>query len=149
VAVIAKNVKEQLAQERPFPMLKLPIPVRNLKGSPRLEGAPGTLTHKLSVTHRKQDGTEDVKLDHSDSQTVPQGLINGPLGISGVSFGLTIPGPEKSYMAARIDAICYLPHGPTDQDAKAAMQRAAALVQEQLELDAREAKEFFDSWRRQ
>ena len=94
--------------------------------------APGLRAHSCPHFHPK------------NLSKTPQ--IAGKTGISGVAYGLTIPGPPNSYMSARVDVSCFLPHGPTTDDAVETFGKAAAIVQKQLETHAAEIVEFFKNY---
>ena len=125
--------------------MKLPpssFPIPRLKGVPRL--GQGQATSKTIVTHRDRGGEETTKFEHQGSNAFP---AEGP-ALAGVGFGLTLPGPEKTYLMARVDAFVYLPCEATEAGIKSAMAKASEIVQEQLAAEAKEAQLFFDSYRR-
>lgn len=123
--------------------LRAPSPTLALKRP----GGPGSVKAKQavnvletrSVMKREKDGDETVTWEKSSAQQVASvETASGFSGISGVSLGLTIPGPRGSYKVARIDVSCYLPHGPSDAEAKAAIERASNICSERLGDDADE-----------
>lgn len=128
-------------------MIRPPTPIPGLKTIKT--AGPGSLISMRSIEHRDRDGTKTTI--HAPPATVtkiPQGELQGPLGISGLGFGLTIPGPEKTYTTVRIDCYVYLPHEASDDAARAALKRASALVQERIEIESQEANEFFAQYRK-
>jgi hypothetical protein len=109
----------------------------------------GQVNSSTSISHRARDGSENQVHEHQSVKAASAEEIEGPAGMSGVGLGLTLPGPQGTYLMARIDAFCYFPHANNDDAAKGAMKRASDLVQEQLQAEAAEANEFFKSYRRQ
>jgi hypothetical protein len=64
----------------------------------------------------------------------------------GAGLGLTLPGPAKSYLSARVDAFCYLPSAPDAASLHAAKLRAKEFVNEAIKEDVEEAQKFFADW---
>lgn len=127
--------------------MKLPTrtPVRLSKASPSNRHVPakGHVHATGNVTHKSQEGVETVL--HETTSATPVAVENPEFtATAGVSMGLTIPGPPRSYMSARVDAACYLPCLPNAGGVQAAMQQAGELVQARLERDAQEIVKFFN-----
>ena len=109
-------------------------------------GGSGQATVTLKKIYTDRWTKEETELEkHVTTQKLKVPTIQGPAGISGVSYGLTIPGPKNSYMTARIDVAVYLPHGEGADAARRAVEKAAELVQEKLERHAADVTAFFDS----
>lgn len=121
----------------PSPIIAAKRPAR--AGSVRATASPGRVLETRTVVKKEKDGTETPVWEKSASQEVPTPAVNGIGGISGVALGLTIPGPSGSYRMARVDVSCYLPHGPSDAEAKAAIARASEICSERLGAEAEEA----------
>lgn len=119
---------------------------------PKLVGAgkagPGLALSKITggmiasrqIVKREKDKTESVVDEQADTRPINGNI--GEDGLVGMSLGITLPGPKNSYMAARIDVICYLPtHTKTDEQVKRTFKRVEDLVQEELEKQVDEAKQ--------
>ncbi len=118
-------------------MKPTPNPIRRFKAAPRASS--GQVNGTVDIV-QTSDGEADAL--HSQEESTPVHGEPGPAMI-GLSMGVTIPGPPKSYMSARIDAHCYLPCGTSDADIDAAYARAADKIQERLEQDSQTVNEFF------
>jgi hypothetical protein len=105
-------------------------------------GHVGQVGSSRSVVHKAKDGTETVLLD---KQTPTEDFEAFGPAVAGVGLGLTIPGPDRSYKAARVDAFVYLPCEATPKGVREAMARASELVQERIALEAAEIQEYFNS----
>lgn len=119
------------------------LPKNALRANVSKVRMPGNLVAtRAKINNRTKPPT--VMMSGEKTQPVATPDLTGiATGVSGVSMGLTIPGPQGSYMAARIDVACYLPHGPSDAEAQAAIARSVELVQRQLEEDAKAITAFF------
>lgn len=106
---------------------------------------PGAVVAQSGVT-RRDGGKETVVISRPPKIQAIETSVTGASGVSGIAMGLTIPGPEKSYMTARIDVFCSLPHGPSDEESKSAIDRASNIVQERLEVESKEIAEFFSQY---
>ena len=115
---------------------------------PRLATLPtlksGQVTAKTSIVLKTRGGDEEPKHEHSFENVFP---ASGP-ALAGICFGLTLPGPDKSYLMARIDGICYLPCEASEAGVRGAMAKSSELVQEQLEKEVKEVRAFFAEYRR-
>lgn len=126
-------------------MFRLPPNPARLKDAVKAKSGEATAKHSIVL---KRKGEETVLREASASQPRMFAGTGEETAIAGVGFGLTIPGPEKSYMTARIDAFCYLPCKPTDEGVKAAMDRASDHVQKQIEAESISVQEFFAEMKR-
>jgi hypothetical protein len=81
--------------------------------------------------------------ENQHSKSLPSAEPNNAL--AGVSTGLTIPGPRDSFQSARIDVSVYLNHDGSTEGAREALKHCSQLVQEQLEAEAKEIREYFHS----
>lgn len=70
----------------------------------------------------------------------------GPYGTSGVSTGLTLPGPPRSYVVGRIEVSVHLPHGPSAEESKKALAVAVHLAQARLAKEAKLLAEYLDTY---
>lgn len=126
--------------------LKLPrqaLTTKIVSGAGSVQRQAGTVTGSTRIVQKK--GTEKVMLEKQTSEPVAPEELGQHVGVSGVSMELTIPGPERSYMSAKIGAACYLPHAPNLEDARRIMDLADSLVQDVLAEHSAAVKEFFDS----
>lgn len=100
----------------------------------------GSLSVDTTAANRKTHETREIT---SKAEVLKDSYSGYANGVSGVSQGLTIPGPPNSYWSARVEVSCFLPHGPTDEDAKVAIERASNIVQGALSDEALEIQDFW------
>lgn len=117
------------------------IPKRNGIPLPPLQTAGVTATQ--TYERRERDGTKTVLKEKFADDRLEPAKEEQAARVS-IALGATLPGPELSFMSARVDVSCSLPCGTSDAAIKAAFERASTLVQERLELEGAEVQEEFD-----
>ncbi len=110
--------------------MKLKLPKVTPKGSALIQS-------EIIAKNGKEEETIKV---NSRNSVFPHDT--GPASV-GVSLGLTIPGPPRSYMAARVDISVVLPCGVTKEELVAAKARASALVNQFIAEEAKDIRSYF------
>lgn len=69
----------------------------------------------------------------------------GPAQV-GFSFGLTIPGPDRSYLSGRVQVDVSLPSAADDASLNTTLERAKAIVEKHMDAEVAEIDAFFKAW---
>lgn len=120
-------------------MTKLPRAVSLAKGIPTRQS--GQVSTVSTLTDRKTGAVLDEKAVNTKLKA--SGDTRNHVACSGVNLGLTIPGPERSFKTARVDVFVSLPHGPSDDDVREALDRCERIADAKLVALAEDVKEYF------
>lgn len=107
---------------------------------PAIAKPKGLLVSSHEIEHRAKDGTKKIVNTASTITSIP--TPDGGPAMVGLALGLTIPGPERSFMTGRVDVLIQLPCGESDEEIKAQYDRAEELVGERLEARGTELRNF-------
>jgi hypothetical protein len=107
---------------------------------PAIAKPKGLLVSSHEIEHRAKDGTKKIVNMASTITSIP--APEGGRAMVGLALGLTIPGPERSFMTGRVDVLIQLPCGESDEEIKAQYDRAEELVGERLEARGTELRNF-------
>jgi hypothetical protein len=122
-------------------LFKKPLPP-----TPQLKNALGGNPVAV-IGHGSRSQTVEDKhgnLLHEKQRTAA--LQGAGTALVGASFGLTIPGPAKSYLAARVECSVYLPCDPDDGSVETELERAKRIIEKSIEEDVKEVHQFFSDW---
>jgi hypothetical protein len=87
--------------------------------------------------------------ENSKLALVPGAASIANPGYVGKNLGLTVPGPDRSYMSARIDCSVYLPFDASVPGAaEDALRQVDEMINQHIADDAKACQEFFESYKR-
>jgi hypothetical protein len=133
-----REAEEDVIKLRPLPKTKTPSGAKSVP-------ATGHLTRTVEITHTPKGGEPVlVKAKTPSVQTIP--AEEGQTAQVMVALGLTIPGPARSYMSARVEAGVSLPSEPNVESLRAARAMAKEMIGESIEEDLTDVKAFFNEW---
>lgn len=109
----------------------------------------GQISSTHAITQKDRDGNERVLVDKHKSALVPGAAEISNPAYAGKEFILTIPGPEKSYMSARVGISVYLPFDSSlSGAARDTLLKVDELIDEVLVEDAKQCELFFEKFKR-
>lgn len=117
--------------------MKAPLPPIRIK-------RPGTSGGSVVITKSNRDKTKTILRE--DNRTEKTQSVSDGQAFVGKSIGVTIPGPEGTYMSARVEAWAGFFCEPGTEHEH--YEKASNLISEQLVEDTKVVQEFFEEYKR-